>query len=284
MFLLEDTQQWILHDHQKIKTVKGKRNRRQTNQRMTSIMSAGSENLGFIPEYNTLPVKPSKKVSNNEPDHSTLPHKPRSNNPQHTAELPNNDNLSQSISTSSTKELVLDLSDLEVSMSTGELSSQRQSSTRSFYEAFSTPRSQTYLDRAEDNRLVSLSAKEKQDNVNNNYSYPNISLQGDSPRSPSNVLSSMGCKNTAPASDQDYNNALEYADSPLTLSQLSDSPAVPKRVSQAKFGNSRVTYLTQMKLGETVRLQQESKKKRKRVNPKGTIHYGFRSDVSLAKL
>ena len=270
---LESTDVWTLHDHHRIKTVKGRQGRtRPQHTRMDSSLKNGSENLGYIPEHNTLSINPNKQLDSVEPK----------------------DNLVTS--TSSAKELVLDLSELDVSLSTDQFSFRKPSRTEKFYEAFGTPRDSIYTSYCEglDNSNLLQTSNSK-----HYFSNPNISssyLSADKPVTQSKPATTSSKpkyvkkhEHTTPSNAaQIFSHSLPLAtrygsDVDLWSSNKPTSAASEhNRVSKMRYGDSRVNYLTQLKVGETVRLQEAAKrKKRKGVDPKGTIHYAFKSDLEL---
>lgn len=295
LYLSGGSEVWVLHDHQRIQTVKGKRGQPRNYNRVNSIISTGSENLGYIPDYNTLPTTTIRHHSPTHLDYSMLPHKP----PTAGSSLAtNSDNRNAPPAPSSAKELVLDLSDLDASLSTDQFSFKRPSRSRSFYEAFGTPRSQGYSP-----SLISepMSGRRSENGHRKlSYSYPNISLPIDEQTSleeplqtsntarPANSTGSKYVKHQTSRSHTDPSKVfsktlplpMSYApdSNPWNTNMSAEATSTPKRLSGMRFGDSRVSYLTRLRLGETVRLQQQSKKKRKKLNPKGTIHYAFKAD------
>lgn len=285
-------QLWTLHDHHRIKTVKAKRGLRADYRRQISSTSTynASDNLGFIPEYSTLPTRHGSSVTS---DYGTLPSKIHTSDDRGQ----NNDNLNES--TVSASDLRLDLSDFDNSLSTDQFLFGKASPSKKFYEAFGTPRTSSI--HSPDGLNYSFTSSNTADDSNLSYSYPNLSLPiqsathsppiGTKTRQPKDNLIGSRRRYTKhrtnslpPDPAQLFSQTLPLpmnssADLWSSNSSIERPHAVTTKLGKMRFGNSRVSYLTQLKLGETVRLEQAEKKKRKRLNLKGTIRYAFRSDV-----
>ncbi|XP_067951372.1 uncharacterized protein [Watersipora subatra] len=206
--------------------------------RMGSIISIRNENLGFIPENEIISSTASTSLAANSSFGSPAP--------SATAGL-NNDNPQQASPTSSSDELILDLSQLDLSMSSDQFALSK-SRTKNFYETFGPPRTVS-TDKVSVSTEASSNSNKGADNSDLNISLSSL------------AASKSICQNVCQTSQ----TKLSVESSPPAQNTVStpDATQAAKHFKKAKHSgtSTRVKYFTQLKLGETANAGRKKEQK-----------------------
>lgn len=317
---------WTLHDHQRLKTIRAKRDQSGTGyRRLNSIITSGTGNLGYIPENSALPSLATVLASNTSDytDHS----------------LTRSCSLDAGLNYTDPSQIQLQLSDMDLSLSSDQFSLRRSAPSRTFYEAFGTPRGSTLSERGGSSSETGEDKSNSAHFVHKNslYLYPNISLNNEDMQPAASTPHSSQRSHDASQRSHDqsqrshdhthksvsqsvdpamlFTNSLPLpinygADARLTNQSITSGILANQNVASGILANqsvasdalanesvsgvsgknkSRISYLMQIAVGETVRMKptttgKAAYKKRRRANLKGTVHYSVKTDMHKRRL